>query len=51
MSVKNVLLFVSTILIFGCGKKTFEVPPTSADIVQGITYNSKVDILLMVDNS
>lgn len=43
-----------TCMTFGlvaCGTKSFELPATSQDYVQSETTNSKVDIIMMVDNS
>ncbi len=45
------LLLVSSFFLVNCGSKSFEVPSTSVEFIQGTTYNSKVDILLMIDNS
>jgi hypothetical protein len=43
-----ILLAIS---IIGCGKQQFAVPPQSVDFAQTVTYNNKVDIVLMMDNS
>lgn len=38
-------------LLLGCGKQEFAVPDASIDFASSVTYNNKVDVILMVDNS
>lgn len=49
----NHILISALMLGFGsgCGKKSFDLPPANQEFVQGSTYNTKVDIVLMIDNS
>lgn len=41
----------AVLLCVACSNQTFDLPPEQQDFSQSITYNNKVDILLMVDNS
>lgn len=47
--IMSALLFLG--LLAGCSKKEFDLPPTANNFIQGDLTNSKVDIILMVDNS
>ena len=48
---KIVMGFLAAAVMVGCGKQEFAVPDASLDFAQTVTYNNKVDIVLMVDNS
>lgn len=48
---KYLLLFPFLFSVIACGKQEFGVPEQTLDFAQTVTYNNKVDILLMVDNS
>lgn len=37
--------------IVGCSNQVFDLPPAQQELSQNITYNPRVDILLMMDNS
>ena len=47
----RILLILILLLICGCGAKQFDLPSQSKSFSQNVTYNNKVDIILMVDNS
>jgi hypothetical protein len=40
-----------TLLGVGCSKKSYDLTPASENLIQGDLTNSKVDIILMIDNS
>lgn len=43
---------VLVLLLFACSNKVnFDVPPASDSFAQTVTYNNKVDILFIIDNS
>lgn len=39
------------LLLIACGKQEFAVPDQSLEFASAVTYNNKVDVVLMVDNS
>jgi hypothetical protein len=47
------LIFITAVLLLtsACGKKSFDLPPADEQFIQGNTYNTKVDIVMMIDNS
>lgn len=46
------IVFLSLCVVAaGCGKKSFDLPPTGVQVVQSEQMNTKVDVVLMVDNS
>lgn len=47
----NTLFVFGLLLLSACNKQQFVVPEESKSFEQAVTYNNKVDIVLMVDNS
>jgi hypothetical protein len=45
------LLMIAGPLLQACSKYEFELPPAQQQFGQSVTYNNKVDFLLMIDNS
>lgn len=45
------LLIVGALLAAGCSKHSYSLPATSQDFGQTVTYNNKVDVVMMIDNS
>lgn len=50
-SIKLNSLIAGLLLLSACNKQQFVVPEESKSFEQAVTYNNKVDIVLMVDNS
>jgi len=44
------IMMASSALV-GCNKQTYSLPETTEEFSQNVTYNNKVDVVLMVDNS
>jgi hypothetical protein len=52
MIFKTFVVSVSALLVTaGCSKKSYTIAPSSENLVQGNLTNTKVDIILMIDNS
>ena len=47
----NSFIIAGLLLLSACNKQQFVVPEESKSFEQAVTYNNKVDIVLMVDNS
>ncbi|MGZ5279241.1 MAG: vWA domain-containing protein [Pseudobdellovibrionaceae bacterium] len=44
------IMMASSALV-GCNKQTYSLPETTEEFSQNVTYNNKVDVVMMVDNS
>lgn len=45
------LLIAGALLAVGCNKQSYSIPSKSEEFGQTVTYNNKVDVLMMIDNS
>lgn len=45
------LLLAAALLVTACNKQQYTIPQTSQEFGQTVTYNNKVDVLMMIDNS
>lgn len=52
-NLQGIIAFTLTIgvLSSGCSKQQYSLPDESIDFGQSVTYNNKVDVVIMVDNS
>lgn len=48
---QHLILIASLLTMTACNKQQFVVPQESTSFEQSVTYNNKVDVVLMVDNS
>lgn len=51
LKVGAILIFLAGLLVLGCSQQRFDLPQEQQSFGQIVTYNSKVDVLFMMDNS